>query len=230
MVKKALAIYGHPGAGKGTQANLLAWKFGWIHFDTGRYLEQLFRDPESMKDPVIAREKELFDAGILCTPSFVLEFVTHKMREISRAGFSIVFSGSPRTLYEAFGTDPEYPQTQGLVEALVKEYGKEHLHFVELVVPEGTSVTRNSARKVCSVCGAMFLGHMEIEQCAFCMGPLRTRSLDKPEVITVRLEEYRNRTEPILNGLRERGFVVEQVNGEREPYTVFEDVKKILSL
>src|SRR3989344_5224832 len=102
-MKRAVVIYGPPGSGKGTQANLLAWTKAFIHFDTGKFLEQMMTDPELENDPVIKKEKKLFASGHLLTPDFVLKFVTEKTQEIAKSGFSIVFSGSPRTSFEAFG-------------------------------------------------------------------------------------------------------------------------------
>ena len=54
-MKKTIIIYGPPGSGKGTQAELLARKFPLIHFDTGRYIESIIRAPGATKDPVIQR-------------------------------------------------------------------------------------------------------------------------------------------------------------------------------
>ena len=48
-MNKAIIIYGLPGSGKGTQANLLADKLGLIHFDTGKYLERIVHDPANKK-------------------------------------------------------------------------------------------------------------------------------------------------------------------------------------
>ena len=63
MLKRAVIIYGPPGSGKGTQAELLAKKFGFIHFDTGRYFEALLHSPETQKNPVLRRERKNFDNG-----------------------------------------------------------------------------------------------------------------------------------------------------------------------
>jgi adenylate kinase family enzyme len=74
-----------------------------LHFDTGKYLEQVVHDPENLKDPEIKEQAKLFDSGILLDPSWVLEVVKEKTKKIAAAGFNIVYSGSPRTAYEAFG-------------------------------------------------------------------------------------------------------------------------------
>ena len=52
MAKKVVVIYGPPGSGKGTQANLLAWTKNFIHFDTGKFLVQVVNDPDNKNDSV----------------------------------------------------------------------------------------------------------------------------------------------------------------------------------
>ena len=152
-MKKVIIIYGPPGAGKGTQANLLAAKLGFLHFDTGKYLERFVHDPENQKNPIIKKERVLFDAGKLCTPGWVLKIVRQKTIELSRSNFGLVFSGSPRTVFEAFGDS----KNQGLIEAFEKYYGKKNIIPIVLQVSPKTSVLRNSSRLVCFVCGTVVL-------------------------------------------------------------------------
>lgn len=219
MQKQAVIIYGPPGSGKGTQAELLAKKFNFIHFDTGRYVENLIHSKEAEKDPILKREQKLFDSGILMTPSVVLKIVSSATNQIAKSGANIVYSGSPRTLYEAFGE-----KNNGLIQILEKLYGKKNIAVVKLKVQEKTSLFRNSNRLICSVCGLPALAKLGIKICSFCAGPLRKRTLDKPEVIKVRLKEYRGRTYPILAGLKKMKFRILEVNGEEEPYKVFQKI------
>ncbi|MEK7462797.1 MAG: nucleoside monophosphate kinase [Patescibacteria group bacterium] len=224
-MKKVILIYGAPGAGKGTQADLLSKKFGFYHFDTGKNIEQTINDPENLKDENIRKEKELFDSGRLNTPAWVLkEVVIKKTENLARVGVRMVFSGSPRTLFEAFGDN----ENIGLVDVLEKLYGKENVGILYIKVRPETSVFRNSNRAVCSVCGTPVLYQKEclITSCPLCAGSLKKRVFDNPEKLKVRLEEYKNRTQPILEELKKRGFVVNVVNGEPEPFKVFEEVKK----
>ncbi len=222
----AVIIYGPPGSGKGTQAELLERKYGYIHFDTGRFIEGLLRSPQAETDPVLMREKKLFDSGILCTPSWVLSITKDEATRIARSGFSIVFSGSPRTMYEAFGDE----KTGGLLATLVDMYRKENVSVVQLEVRDETSMKRNSGRLVCSVCGLPKLESVALPHCPLCAAPMRTRSLDNPEVIKVRLKEYRERTYPIVEGMRKENFNIITVDGEPLPYKVFESVTKGLKL
>ena len=187
-MKKVFIIYGPPGAGKGTQANLLAGKLGLIHFDTGKYLEQMLHDPENQNDPEIKKAREIFDSGALVTPSFVLKIISQKTKEVAKSGFGIVFSGSPRTLYEAFGDN----KNQGLISLLESEYGKENIVLIFLEINPKVSILRNKNRKVCSVCGTAIL-YNDIDQhktCPLCGGALRTRIVHNPAVFETRIKEY----------------------------------------
>lgn len=218
-------IYGQPGAGKGTQAYLVESVKGFHHFDTGKYLEQVVHDPANAKNKIIQKEKKLFDSGILLTPAWVLSIVKTKALDFAKAGQGLVFSGSPRTLFEAFGDS----KNQGLISILEKAYGKKNLKIFYLQVSPATSIWRNSHRRVCSLCGAPMLHHGgKLEHCSFCGAPLRTRTLDKPEVIKVRIKEYQERTLPILNRLKKMGYKVNAVNGEAAPYKVFQQILKKL--
>ncbi|MCP6720394.1 MAG: nucleoside monophosphate kinase [Patescibacteria group bacterium] len=226
MANQAVIIYGPPGSGKGTQAELLVRKFSFIHFDTGRYGESLIYAPGAEKNTVLLRERENFETGKLFTPSWTLRIVSQATRRIAKAGFGIVYSGSPRTMFEAFGDK----NNKGLLSILIKLYGKKNIIVVELKVKSQTSIERNSKRVVCSVCGLPILASSKNKKCSFCAGPARKRTLDKPEIIKVRLKEYRERTYPILKKMRSLGFRIREINGEPSPYKVYEQVVRRLGL
>ncbi|MEK7089865.1 MAG: hypothetical protein AAB920_03565, partial [Patescibacteria group bacterium] len=61
-------------------------------------------------------------------------------------------------------------------------------------------------------------------------GPMRTRSLDNPEIIKVRLKEYRDRTYPIVAQMKKKGFSISKIDGEPLPYKVSDKVVKALKL
>ncbi len=219
MHKIVIILYGQPGSGKGTQANLLAQKLNLIHFDTGKYLESVINDPKRQKSGLIRREKRLFDGGKLMTPSFVLNEVKRATERIAKAGWGLVFSGSPRTVYEA----------EGLFPVLQKLYGRQNIFIFELGVSEAESIKRNSNRLLCTVCGygllAAFYPTKNPKFCPVCGGSFYRRSLDKPEVIKVRLREYHNRTAPIFKVAKRFGYKVTKVNAAPAPSVV---LKKVL--
>ncbi len=218
MRKIAVVLYGPPGAGKGTQANLLTHKMDIIHFDTGRLLESVVHDPARQKEKIIRHERKLFDGGKLMTPSFVANEVVREIKRMSKAGISIVFSGSPRTMYEA----------QRVYPVLTKLYGKHNVFTFVLEVPSGHSVKRNTARMICSSCGYILLTAFypvrQAKHCPVCGGKFYKRSLDSAKVMKVRLKEYQERTFPIFAYVRKRGYHIFHMDGTPAPYKVMEHV------
>jgi len=192
MSKKAVIIYGPPGAGKGTQANLLAWTKGFVHFDTGKFLDILVHDKDNQKDPAIVEARKQMDSGELVTPAFVLKITADEAKKIGESNFNIAFSGSPRTMFEAFG-DPSAGSGQvqkGLIAVLEETYGKENIYPVHLVIDPKKAIQRNKNRKICSICYTAILyneekGHLHAT-CPLCGGALRVRSVDNPAVFETR--------------------------------------------
>lgn len=229
---KAIIIYGPPGSGKGTQAKLLADKFGLVNFDTGKYIEQVVHDSKNKKNKAIQKQRELFDSGILCDPSWVLKIVNGKTRQLAESGFGVVFSGSPRTLYETFGDLPagQAGKSQsGLIGVLEKYYGKKNVFIFNIDISDKNSIKRNGNRLMCSVCGTQLLSiskfrNIKMSLCPFCGGKLYRRTLDKPEIIKIRLKEYRERTLPIQKELKKRGYRVIKINGEPLPYQIHQKI------
>ncbi len=222
MHKIAVVIYGPPGSGKGTQANLLALSHGLIHFDSGRFIEFLLKDPRNAGDPVIDRQRALFEKGELCETEWVMDVIGRQTKKIVAADFGIVLSGSPRTFFEAFGDD----KTKGILPLLQEAYGKEDVHVVFLRVEDKVSIERNSHRKLCTTCGTQLINNPELVNpfCPFCGGSLYTRVFDNEAKIVIRLEEFRKKTLPILEELPRRGIKLAEVNGELLPYLVHREI------
>ena len=221
--KIALVFYGLPGSGKGTQANLAANAFGLTNFDTGKYLEALWYDPKRQGEAIIKRERKLFEDGKLNTQSFVLNEVSRAVQKIATNGQGVVFSGSPRTMHEA----------EALVPLLEKLYGKKNLFFFLLDVDRSDSLARNSKRLLCKHCRAMLLTQYYPSKkpvhCPVCAGELYKRTLDNVKVIPRRLDEYEERTKPVLGYLKKRGTKVTKLDGRPAPYHVFARIEKHVS-
>ncbi len=229
MAKKAVIIYGPPGAGKGTQANLLAWTKGFIHFDTGKFLDVLLHDKDNQDRPGFSEARQQMDSGQLVTPEFVLKITADEAKKIGESDFSITFSGSPRTMFEAFGDE----KNTGLVEVLEKTYGKENIHPIHLVIDPKKAILRNKNRKVCSICYTAIMYNEEGHQhttCPLCGGALKTRTVDNPAVFETRIKEYEERTAPILEALKKRGYTITEIDGLPLPFDVFADLKNKLGL
>ena len=224
MNKFAIIIYGPPGSGKGTQANLLAWNRGFIHFDTGRFCEQVVHDPAKTNDPVIQRERILFDTGVLMTPSFVFKVVREKTAAIAQAGMSIVYSGSPRTMYETFGDGA----AEGLIALLAREYGKQNIHIFALEIKPEDAIARNKERRICSVCRTPVMASSAPPACSICGGSFEKRTLDDPGALATRIREYEERTFPILAELERGGYAIQRVDARPLPFEIHQHIVRHL--
>src|SRR3989344_7701062 len=113
---KAIFLMGPIASGKGTQADILAKKFGFFHFETSRFLAAQLNKPEFTK------QKEQFDSGQWVDPDWVAEIVLVEVQKIIDRGQGIVFSGSPRTVDE----------TVKLLPFFEEKVGKENLLFFNI--------------------------------------------------------------------------------------------------
>jgi len=216
-----IIIYGPPGSGKGTQAKKLADYLDLEHFDTGRIIEKKVYNPESQNDPIIQREKANFEKGLVCTSEWVAEIVKEGIKKVHQTKKGIVFSGSPRTLHEA----------KEIIPILEDLYGKDNIRVLRLNIRPKTSIFRNSHRRICQKCGYAVVYSPEnekLEECSKCGGKLVRRILDKPEIIKVRLGEYKEGTEPIFEFLAERGIKIIDIDGELPVEEVYQNILKFL--
>lgn len=226
--KFVIIIIGPPGAGKGTQAELLAEKLNLFYFETSRILEKSwvkateddYIEVEGKKFYLLD-EKKLFDNGILCSPPFVTFMVKKKIKELADSNKSIVIAGSPRTLYEG----------KKIMPLIVDLYGVENILTLELKISDKEAIWRNTKRRLCSKCRypVPFTEKTQgLKKCPKCGGKLITRTLDKADIIKTRLKQYKNRTYPLLKYFQQIGIKVKQINGEQSIESVHKDILKAI--
>ncbi len=218
-MKKIFIIFGPPGSGKSTQADILANKFGNVHFNTGAIIEKTISDPKNRKDSEVKKQRELFKSGKLCQPSWVAKIVKKEIEKINKQKKGIVFSGSPRTMYEA----------RQIIPFLKKIYGQENIFIFYLDVPDKVSIFRNTHRRLCEKCGCILIYNKETEKlthCPHCGGKLVERILDNKKTIKVRLKAYKKETMPILDYLKKSKLKIFKIDGTPMPDEIS---KKIIS-
>ena len=185
LIKKwAVILIGPPGSGKGTQAELLAKKFGLFHLETSKLGEEKINNSELVKiDTEVAEAKRLYDKGELFPPPWTVKIMVEKIRELGNGGMGLVFSGSPRTLHEA---ENELP-------ILEEVYGRDNIKPIHLNLTKDESIKRNSSRRVCKANRHSipdFPMFKDITTCPKDGSELIKRSLDAPETIGIRYEVY----------------------------------------
>lgn len=229
--KQIIILLGAPGSGKGTQASLLCEKFNLHYFETSRVLEKSFKSLDADKEIEIEGEmysptrerKENWETGNLCSPPFVTVLVKNKIKELHQEGKNILFAGSPRTQYEVERVMP-------LLEEL---YGKQNIKTVVIDVAAEATIFRNTHRRICELMRHSILYSRETEALEHCpidgSKLLKRAKLDDPESIKIRIEEYENRTLPVIDYLKEHGFKVGRVNGEKPVADVYGDILKALN-
>jgi len=195
-----LIMFGPPGGGKGTYSSRISERYGIPHVATG----DIFRREVSEGSDLGKKIKGYLDRGELVPDEVVNEVVERRLSEEDcRDGF--ILDGYPRTL----------PQAEAL-----DEMAKIDLVIV-LEVSEEVIINRLSNRRICRRCGEIYnLRSMPPKRegvCDKCGGELYQREDDRPEVIRNRLEEYRERTQPLIEFYRRRNIVREIVVREEKP-------------
>ncbi|MFH1769131.1 MAG: nucleoside monophosphate kinase [Parcubacteria group bacterium] len=216
--KEVVIFIAPPGAGKGTQTNIIEDKLGYTHIESSKVIEGKFNDGDQ-KDPRIIEAREQWHSGELVNPESVTMWMTEKMKEVFKRGESIILSGSPRTLYEA---EEEVP----LLEEL---YGKDNIKVFHITLPEEESIRRNSKRRICKAERHPIPDiprYKDIDGCPWDGSEVTTRALDNPEVIKERLKEYKNRTEPVIKYMIDRGYSIIEINGNESIESVSHEILK----
>lgn len=223
-----IILLGPPGAGKGTQGELLAEKFDLFHWETSRIVGRIINRAKKGefviaegKKYYFEKEKKLREKGLLWDPPFLVECIRKKIEELASEGEGIVLSGSPRTLYEG----------KKLIPLLKKLYGKKNIRVVVLNLSDRQSIWRNSHRRECSLMRHSILFTKEtanLTRCPLDGSKLVVRKDDTVETIKKRLRVYRERTFPVINYFKEKRLKLIEVNGGKSVEALFKDILKKL--
>ena len=171
-----IIMLGAPGAGKGTQAKMIAEKYNIPHISTG----DIFRANIKNGTELGKKAKEYIDQGQLVPDELTLDLVMDRFKKDDcKNGY--VLDGFPRTI----------PQAQALDEAL-KKIGEKVDYAIDVDVPDENIVRRMGGRRACVSCGATYhvvYNPTKVEgKCDRCGNDLIIRDDDKPETVLKRLE------------------------------------------
>ena len=210
-----IIMLGAPGAGKGTQAKMLADKYGIPHISTG----DIFRANIKNGTELGKKAKEYMDKGLLVPDELVVDLVIDRFKEDDcKKGY--ILDGFPRTI----------PQAEALDKAL-SDIGDSVDYAVNVEVPDENIITRMGGRRACVGCGATY--HVQFNPtkvegiCDRCGKELILRDDDKPETVKKRLDVYHEQTQPLIDYYTNKG-IIKEVDGTQDMNKVFDDIVDIL--
>ena len=215
-LKMKIIMLGAPGAGKGTQAKMIAEKYGIPHISTGDIFRSNIKDGTELG----MEAKKYMDQGLLVPDELTVKILLDRVaRADCRNGY--VLDGVPRTI----------PQAEVLDQALEK-IGDQIDFAVNVSVPDENIVKRMSGRRACVGCGATYhIEHIPPKKegiCDTCGMELILREDDKPETVQNRLNVYHSQTQPLIEFYQKKG-ILQTVDGTVDMKAVFDAIVAILS-
>ncbi|MBU9709856.1 adenylate kinase [Paenibacillus sp. AK121] len=210
-----ILIMGPPGAGKGTQADVIVKEFGIPHISTG----DAFRLAMKQGTPIGIKAKEYIDKGELVPDDVTIGIVEERLQQPDcKKGF--LLDGFPRTLAQAEALD----QILGRLNTKLDD-------VINLKVDRDNLLARITGRRVCKSCGASYhivFNPPKIEGiCDKDGGELYQRPDDNEDSVRTRLDEYSNKTAPLLT-FYENQNLLRHIDGEQDIDVVSQNIVSLL--
>ena len=210
-----IIMLGAPGAGKGTQAKMIADKYQIPHISTG----DIFRANIKNGTELGKEAKKYMDQGLLVPDELTVKILLDRVAQPDCAK-GYVLDGFPRTI----------PQAEVLDKALT-ELNDKIDYAINVDVPDENIVKRMSGRRACVACGATYhIEHIPPRKegvCDKCGETLILRDDDKPETVLNRLKVYHDQTQPLIDFYTKKG-VLKSVDGTVDMQDVFASIVAIL--
>lgn len=210
-----IIMLGAPGAGKGTQAKMIAAKYGVPHISTG----DIFRANIKNGTELGAKAKEYMDKGLLVPDELVVDLVIDRFKADDCAK-GYILDGFPRTI----------PQAEAL-DAALKKINQTMDFAIDVDVPDENIVKRMGGRRACLNCGATYhivFNPTKVEgRCDACGSETVLRDDDKPETVQKRLTVYHDQTQPLIEYYNAQG-ILKSVDGTKPMDDVFAAIVAIL--
>ncbi|CUS76890.1 Adenylate kinase [Candidatus Kryptonium thompsonii] len=212
-----LIIFGPPGVGKGTQAQILSQKLNIPHISTGDMLREAVKNQTELG----LKAKSFMDKGEL-VPDDVMIGIIKEVLSSERCKNGFILDGFPRTIAQAEALDKIFEELNIKLD-----------YVISLEVDDDEIIKRLTNRRVCKNCGAVFNLLIdkipEDNKCPRCGGELYQRSDDNPEVIKNRLKVYRESTQILLEYYAKKG-ILKSINGVGEISDITEKIYKSIGV
>jgi len=213
--KLNMILMGPPGAGKGTQSELIVKNYGIKHISTG----DMFRDAISNKTPVGLEAESYMNKGALVPDEVVIALVKERLA-MDDCADGYLLDGFPRTIAQAES-----------LEKLSNEIGRPLNKVVNIDVDAEVLIERIISRRICPKCGASY--NLQFKKpakegiCDNCGAKLMQRKDDTRESFSTRLEAYEKSTRPLIDFYQKKGLLAE-INGLQDIKDVFADISSAL--
>lgn len=202
-----IILLGAPGAGKGTQAEVICNRYNIPAISTGNIIREALKTGTEMG----LKAKSYMESGALVPDEVVIGIIKERIvKDDCKDGF--ILDGFPRTIPQAEALDK-----MGIIIDKV----------IDIEVPDEKIINRMSGRRVCEKCGASY--HLEYKKpkvegiCDACSGTLIQRKDDHPDTVKSRLDVYHSETEPLKDYYEKQGKLT-VVEGQEE----IEDTTRLL--
>ena len=189
-----IVLLGPPGSGKGTQAKMIAEKYGVVHISTGDILRENVRNGTALG----VEAKKFMEAGKLVPDSLLIDIIKDRLAKDDVKG-GWMLDGYPRTMPQAEAMDKILPNLGQKIDVVLN-----------IDVPDAELVKRVTGRRMCK-CGATY--HVQFNppkvagKCDACGGELYQRADDTEETVKERLQAYHAQTQPLIDYYEKRGIV-----------------------
>ncbi len=190
-----IVLLGPPGSGKGTQAKMIAEKYGVVHISTGDILRENVRN----NTPLGVEAKKYMEAGKLVPDSLLIDIIKdRRAKDDVKGGWML--DGYPRTMPQAEAMDKILPNLGQKIDVVLN-----------IDVPDAELVKRVTGRRMCK-CGATY--HVQFNppkvagKCDACGGELYQRADDTEETVKERLQAYHAQAQPLIDYYDKKGIVV----------------------
>ncbi|MDF0592864.1 adenylate kinase [Methanotrichaceae archaeon M04Ac] len=190
-----IVLLGPPGSGKGTQAKMIAEKYGVVHISTGDILRENVRNGT----PLGVEAKKFMEAGKLVPDSLLIDIIKDRLAKDDVKG-GWMLDGYPRTMPQAEAMDKILPNLGQKIDVVLN-----------IDVPDEELVKRVTGRRMCK-CGTTY--HVQFNppktegKCDACGADLYQRADDTEETVKERLQAYHAQTQPLIDYYDKRGIVV----------------------
>lgn len=213
-----IILLGPPGAGKGTQAQLLAQKTDYNIISSSKLIRKKFK--QDSQRPAVKKAKKQYKSGELVDPEIFAQWTIELLEQLKpQSGTGgVIFDGFLRTLTE----------TKKVLPYLKRNFQKEKIKIFYLNVSKQEIKKRLSERLICNDCKTPLPPSSDLKQgdkCPTegCEGEIVKRKLDNPEIVQERIRAFQRQTVPSLNYIRKQGLLTE-IDGDTAVETIHQQI------